>query len=1294
MDNKITGCQAQTEEKIKEISSITFSQIHSLTNRVNSIEENHSEKCISIENQISGLSISLHEIDGKHAVLGQSLKETLEEHSLSLRRMEESFDAKIAETSQLVVQAEIKSAAIASNLEAATEKRFSELALNTDTKLSDLESRVQGQFTESKQVHDAVQRELSCSLQILNEELESTKSDTIMGLAALSEKLTMEHESAVQSLHKKISEISEEFQAKLDDNTIAIAATNSALAASSASAKEMCDDAKEELIRSQLSSEIKISQDMAHAISDVDNRIENLRCCLEKNESEFKAAIEDEKHNRILSFKNAESSIRETQTECTKELTVLGEVLRNELGIKMEAINCKVFTLQTDLSRDITNSNISIEASKDKLNSCLDALKKNQEETASEIRQDLERVEFNIRAEHTKAVRELTENIHNVQGEFNNLRIESRTKVDGIRNDMNMNLVESKEAVQAVLTKASAELLLVSKEIRADQALTVSELKCKIADIQSEAISHRSELHNLIDKLHMELASTEQRLTKLVDLSKMEAENQASRLNQEFQKEIANTVESASSKIALLEDRFQEHSRFTQTWNEMNNSKIESTAQNLNTRLDNLVSELAKSIDLQSQHLRSEIETTTKSLGEHLSASLDEQKLFSKLLDEKLTNSIDKIQLQDASLILEIQEIKTESSQALTVLERVLEAAKGETSNSFSRLDSEITRITTEADRLNAVLSSTRNEMQLQLDACREELQEAVSGSGIVNAATMQQIEEVKEMCFNHATVQSDRLRKEWSEELKTFQESSLSPMSNTTELIQMEIVELKASTAEIKTLNDRIDEFKAGTILELEFLGKNIRGEITMNNSLKEEQILQAKQEMQAQVDLALLANNETIEHNRAGLVEIQKIISASMDSARSEWTREILQVTEESKLLRSALKIEVEEKLRQSSKESSIGLNSLNQQFQEFSIELQAAKAQTEDMMNQRLAEQSSIIQKTAANVDSLTDTLSFRITKLEDEISKSFQTCTQLHEYISQEVLKFSTKLSELQEQHSFCLTDIIQDKQELSEVQLALAEIRSGQASLTADVKDFVVRSDNLNCRVTLLEGQNQGFLNQTSAQNSYCANIENVLSSISESTIEWCEKIQTACLRMVQSNAAGILALRNEFVKSNLSYKNRCECIEAGHETLLSEITAVNLVLRQLPATCSCNSSAFLDSLEKMSQIAPGILSRVDSLLAEISVIKDLVGSNQSFVSDRIDMTGDLKEVRKQLEEVQLQHHASLSDMMGDRQDLGETQLKVAQLQSAVNIIQQQIADIAKISKLEREGSRKQEGESA
>jgi hypothetical protein len=1037
---------------------------------------------------------------------------------------------------------------------------------------------------------DSVQSELSGALKILNEDLESAKSDTLTGLAALAEKITFEQESAIKSLNDLIKDVQDKLEIQIGENKVAIDATNTALASTLESATEMCTTAKDEAAEKLKSFASNLSQDLSIATDEIGVQILEIRRSLQQIDSDSKSAIEDGKSSLTAAFNKADELIQLSNSESRKEVSFLGETIGKELASVIVTVDSKVSTVKSELQTQIENSNSSFQCIIEELQSRLDTLHMTHENTDCQVK-DLERLLSEMRIDQSSAVRTLTENIENIQGNFQNLKCESQMSIDVIKGDTARWQLESREAAEAAKSHLSADLNLYSKEIRAEHAIAMSEMKCHISDVRSEVVSSHSALQILINKTEFDVLSLGKTVETYLESTKTEAVYQTTSLKELLKSEVDDVLEFAKSNVSRMDGRFQTFHESINKLQESIASKIQITEQETTSRLATVKLEQAKEMDDHFQAFRKELIEATSACESKIADIQKDHQESSKIQHGEIGKVSDELQSQQIILQIQMEEVKIKSSEAVSDLENIVIALKLEFTTEYARLNECMARINSDSDKLNGLLESTRGELQLQLDANRELVEEAAAASMAVNPATVEQIEHSKEICLLGLSSQNDLLCRKMASDLDVLKADTYSEISKHRDSIKKDMEMSKVALGELSILKDKLEELTGGTILELEFMGKNIRAELVASNQAIDERIMQAKQEMQAQVDLALLASNETMEHNRSGLFEIRKLISDNLESAQAEWAKDFHQINEESKLLCAALKIDVDDKVRHSCKEWNVALNHSNQRIQDVIADLESIKTATESACLEKMSDTISTISKiqdSIASFDTRSDAMNSRLVQVEESISKSAQSFSEFGETASRDVSALSNKVSALQEQHTFCLTEMMQDKQELSEVQLNLSKFGADQTDLISKMNDVSSKSEILTGQVSSMEEHIQAL-----------AKVEG----------------KSSLVEAMEKNSTDILQLKG----LQEQMKDLCTKIHADQKHAQSD---------------SNDQRGLIDEIEK---------------------------------------------IKKAVADIQSQH---VKEMIGDRQEIIETQFAVSQLQGAVSQIDKEINLLESIQRME------------
>ena len=1155
-----------------------------------------------------------------------------------------------------------------------------------EAKILDLRQKIQAEADINKIAFESTKAEFLNEIQLVNSAIDNTKADSMLRLSALADKVAADQESGIRSLEQRMIAVQDEMQTQVTTNKASIEATTLSLQSSFAAATEMCQTVKSESADKILSIACEIREELKLATNGLDEHLSRFENDFKRHEEETKALFEESKASIALTGNRAEELVRAAQSENAKEVASLGEFFGNELASTIQDVDAKFSLVHGQLQKQIENSEAALNTVKSEINASVTLSRDALDNLSSRLNGVFENLGRDIRAEQSSALKSIDEKVFSIQGELQLQIQENHTLIEGLKCEFENSQHEARSAVQETKSKISEDILSLTSSIQREQQAAISDLRQEIAGTTVEARSSNAELLNLIRKTDADLAAASENLEKLVYSSSAEVDRTVSLLSESIAKEIAQVSANAKSGLLQVDEKLQAHIVFCKSTFESNQSKFGEIEQCAYSRLESATSEIKAYTESLLEKLRSEKLSEDQSLEQRLRSTIDEQKTAVRALDEKLTTSLDELRLQDSMTTSALTEEKARILEVQESCFEMITSAKSDTKKDTDRLEETLSGCKSAQESFIQQLSSIRSELQLQIDENRELIEEAATGAAAANTATLQLIQESKIECSTEAKVASDALRTELANDLLLLKDSSTSSTSNAQIIIETHRNECKSFREslqnELQILKDKLEEFKAGSFLEIELLRNNIRTELQTNYHELTELLFQSKQEMQAQVDLTLLANNETMESSKGGLFEMHKLVTDSIAGVKAEWKSDISQCCEQTNLRSATIKEDLDEKIRILQRESNSIVEETNLKMGTLHADFLSLKADTQSALDLRLSEVMSVVQNSTSSFDARADALSARVTQVEESVLQGARSAAML-----------SSKISEMQEQHAFCLTDIMQDKQELSEIQLTLGQIRTDIAeyncqhsNLRAEVSrvdaEAKIVQENVaefRSRISSIAEHKASQKNENEELTAASANAGNQFSAQFTAIEITVQDLRSTCLDGLEKLAAEILQLKTTKDRDDTTIQTKVTdlqesiaFLQAAQDSFQIDKCALDSIVHELPTSCF----VCLDCLEKLSAIVSATIPRLDSLLSEMTSMKNSMKQEvNGWENYQQESMLEVEQMRKTVNEVQAQHLSSLSEMMGDRQELSETQLAVRQLQTALGETKARIEEL-------------------
>jgi hypothetical protein len=1218
-EEKMQSLHVQLEGKINTISQVTSDQIQSLAIDVTTVRDEQSKKHSLIENEIISLSNTFIQADEKHTVCEIGLHAQIEGNNKLIREIEDSLRTDIDLTNKLVGEVEKRNSDNCTSLEELIKSELLIVSGDMDIKLSGVGGLLQEQVDLNKSAMESNIAELSATIIGTNETVRSMKLDLEQQLGVQAETIKGEIEAGIRVLKIEFHQTLANTERQIDEAKHLSEVVKRAQSTSAEESKQMCSAVRMETAERLSAIGIVFREEQAKTYSMLTQQLDTIRNNLSHHQLESRTTFEDHSARLTAASQNSESMIRAAQEENSKDIASLGEIFGNELACTIREIELKLTMSHDQLKFQIDSNGSSLETARTDFAAAVQDTVHNVEKVTSNISKQIQSLGAEIRSEHAAAFGEVNGSISAARAEFL-VQIEENSKV--VQNsamEFAMFQEKIKETLESLEAKLSHDLLNTAKEIRSEKDSAFIELQKKIKAHQCEAKENTTELRLTVEKANLEIAASSEKAEVLIHSVRSDCFNELSAIRALVGQELAGFSEIADKKIVIHSESCQAQINLNRSEFETIASSLRAVVQSAATQFENSKLDFLKQTAALGSEVKVDIMSGFSRLDEKVAGMVKEQISTLQEIEERLTKSFSELQLQDVFLRKSVDENIEQIDGVQQKFQVLLNSAQEVAAQAIAVLEEKLQSSASVQEKMKEQMQSYFNELQLQIDAAREEVHNDIAEMAKTTAVSGL-IESVKgEICQeNCALIQQIKLDQETvirdikETVISTNKEMRLVTESNSKEIILVK----KSSEMGLQMLQARLEECITSNGGQLEQLGK-----------IYEEQVMLARQELQSQIDLCLLANNETMETIKQGLPLSHSVESKLLDSARSEWRIDILSASDELKLANSAMKVELGTELNQR-------LAALEEQLESGNVESQRLHSESCAQVNLQIVDTTVTLKNAMTSFDGRIDAVSRRTSQIEESVLKGAQSFAEYRQEIAQSFASLTKLLSEVQGQHAFCLTDIMQDKQELGELQLALGQIRSEMADLMKRQAEFLQSNSGIRMDSTELkcmrESELQGSIfsapfGAAKAQDETNGNKEELVITSDER----CDShLNSPC-----NDLSGIL-LKDK----------------------LSVLDAVKMIEVELLKMRGSNEVSWQQHQEKL-----------EALNFALNLLKDDHGALQMEVSKSAVQCSrgahELAELKTIMSEVQEQHTLCVSNIMQYKQELSQAQFSLGQIQT-------------------------------
>jgi hypothetical protein len=1246
-EKKIICMQKEMQEKLDCASHFTGEQIKTLASGLVAIREEQSRQRALAAQERDNLTLVFTEANEKHA---RALQAHIDEIGIELRGMDEKNLLNIEVTQKSIEDAIKTSANEFIALKDLMAQEFAVVSQNTDTKLVCLHELLQNKVDQCNSIVESSTLELAGAVQRANENTEGVKNDLESKLITLAENIKIAQDADIRALDSKFHDVHAGIQTQITEHKISADDTNAALSASINESKEMIKAAQlqgEDRLSAAVS-EIHIQQSKIK--TELGQEVESLCSRMDLHEREIHLVVQEHKLNLADAMAKADELVQSVQKKVTQDLADLGGVLGNEVACISREIELKLSTTKEEFKKHTESSRIALEGLKGDVSEALQRTECNVEKVTSQYLNDIQQLGVDMRSEQKRLEEAVNMNVAAVCGELQVQVDANSSMIQGIRCEIEVSIQTSREQMEAAESRSAQNLSIIATDIRGEQAVSLHALRDEVnlkADLQI------NEVICSIKKLSLELATSVERFDHLLHSVKSDNSIEISALQALLTKEVNEITGQTEKKILCVTDYLQLQIDSNVNSSVKHHAEVSVMIDETEKKWGNAKTDLLNEISLLQAGIKDCQNSVIHNLDEKLSRvylQQDSAVVAVQVMNEDVKNIIQQFQLLDLSTHQKLDDITKQMEEARHECKASIQTVRESMALGTSRLEEIIQATSTGQNTLKDQLQGIRSELQLQIDASTDSIDKFAAEFDSFAVSITKLIEEIKtensrdfsslkqsKMDLSTEVEELKLLLAKCCNNLRTFEESNETQFSKHRE-------ELKTNA---QAIDSNTEASKVSALLQIEALHSTIRTEMASNLQTLGEQIRIVRQELQTNLDASLLQNHQ-IEQLMMLEGSRPQINNLDLDAARAEWKSDILSLSAHMEAENTTVFHKLDAKIELSCSRFSHDVADVDARLENVKAELISLHNQVESRLFDHISHTTATIEKAVVKFSDEADMHRALIRQFESSSLQNYGSLDNHRHNMSQKMEELEKHLSQIQEQHTFCMTSTMQDRQELGEIHITVGQALSDIAKNAARHHDFLQRDEERHAKL-------DGFVNACDKR----------ITSLEENIIlvEAQKEIRNTASTAVSENLSSQFTLLSENYKifqsdtyeklmkldGNISQsKSSSEQIMHFAQTCKGEIETANQVLMRLTAEHET--------------------SKQEVLGLESSTGKPVLQTVKSLEIHHQELSQKLEEWGKQLSEMKEQHTFCISDVVKDRQELGETQLALEQARSDISIL--------------------------
>jgi hypothetical protein len=1166
-------------------------------------------KQAQLEKEIIALRSDFSQADEKHTIAEIGLQAHIDDNNKLMRDIDDKLRADIGATNKLINESEARNS---NNFTALKDLIKSELLIvsgDMDIKLSGVGGLLREQVELIKTTMELNEAEVNAAILRTEESLHSTKSDIERRLVVVTETTKEEIEAGIHTLKSEFHDAYANAQRQIDENKHAAEVANAKLSISAEESKQICSAVRMETTERLTAIGIVFREEQANTLSTLTQQLDIVRSSLHHHELESRAAFEDHASRLTAASQKSENMLRAAQEENSKDIASLGEIFGNELACTIREVELKLSTSHEQLKLQIDNSQSSLETAKSEFAAAIQRTDDKVEKVTAHMFQEIQGLGAEIRLEHSEAIAAANTLIAVTRGELLTQIGENSGLIQRYSAEFAASHQILKETLETLEARSSQDLLNLARDIRNEKDTEFLHVNEKISAYRYETDGQSMELRSSVEKVILEIAAASEKTEAIINSVRTDSLNEISAVRAAIAEEVAAVSENAEKNIVKISERCEAQINSSKSQLEINIAELQLAVQGAITQFENAKSDFVKESAVLGAEVKDDIMSGFFKLDEKITSVVKEQYSTLQQIEETMNISFAELRLQDLSFKKSLEENVEQINGVHQTFQVLLNTAQEVTAQGIGRLEGKIQSNASDQEKIKQQIQSVFSELQLQIDAAREAVDNGVAELATSQTAVSALIEALKGEISSEHCILIQQVKQAQESELRNVKETvttTCSDLRTISELHGKEIIRINESAEKgMQALQAHLEEITNSNGQQLEQLGK-----------IYEEQVMLARQELQSQIDLCLLAHHETMESMKKGFPVAQSIESKLLDTVRSEWKADVSNSSEEATLANAALKVELVFEFNQK-------LVALEERLEAGKVEVQRLHSEASAQVNLQISDTTATLKNAMTSFDGRIDAVSKRTSQIEESVLKGAQSAAEYRQEVAQNFASMTKHLSEVQGQHAFCLTDIMQDKQEIGELQLAIGQIRSEVAELVKKCADYLqVHTDmKLEMRKIRESGVPGALFSSPSTfSKTHEETQENLTYSIPNQERRSCglDDINTVEADMLQ----------------------RRELYEVSWQEHRENLEAVNLILNRLKADHDVLQKEVSNSAVQFLQLAK-----------------------------------DLAALKITVSEVQEQQAFGLTNIMQDRQELCEAQLVLRKVQTEIDQLMKMFSQV-------------------